>query len=61
MITLVSQSAALVQRLRARAARLAAARAASRPRRRSAARSASDWHSATALWPDFTGVSRDGK
>lgn len=56
MIVLASQSAALVQRLRARAARLAAARG-----RRPATRAPTDWHSATALWPDFTGVSRDGK
>lgn len=56
MIALASQSAALVQRLRARAARLAASHGRNR-----AARAPTDWHSATALWPDFTGVSRDGK
>lgn len=56
MIALSSQSAALVQRLRARTARLAAARI-----RRPVSRAPADWHSATALWPDFTGVSRDGK
>ncbi len=58
MITLASRSAALVQRLRARAARLAVTRAAVRGRRR---RTPTDWHSATALWPDFTGVRRDGE
>lgn len=60
MIVLASQSAALVQRLRARAARLAASHAAARSPSRSG-RAPTDWHSATALWPDFTGVSRDGK
>lgn len=59
MITVASQSAALVQRLRARATRLADAYAVTRSRR--AARKPTDWHSATSLWPDFTGVSRDGK
>jgi hypothetical protein len=39
----------LVQRLRARAARLAANRADTLRRDRRA-----DWRSATALWPDFT-------
>jgi hypothetical protein len=57
MITLASQSAALVQRLRARAVRLAVTRTAARGRRRTP----TDWHSATNLWPDFTGVSSDGK
>lgn len=60
MIALASQSAALVQRLRARAARLAGAYAAKRRPRR-AGRSRVDWHSATDLWPEFTGVSSDGK
>ena len=60
MIALRSQSSALVQRLRARAARLVANRAAARGHYR-AARAPTDWHSATDLWPDFTGVSRDGK
>jgi len=55
MIALRSQSAALVKRLSARAARLALARAAR------ARRAPTDWHSATDLWPDFTGVRRDGK
>lgn len=46
----------LVQRLRVRAARLAAERAAkARPPRRS------DWHSAASLWPDLFGDPRDGK
>lgn len=61
MIALRSQTAALVQRLRARAARMAVLQAATKPRRRKTARSSTDWHSAAALWPDFTGVSRDGK
>lgn len=56
MIALASQSAALVQRLRARAMRLAVTRG-----QRRARRAPTDWHSATALWPDFTGVSRNGK
>jgi hypothetical protein len=60
MITVATQYAALVQRLRARAARLAASYGTSRTRRRGA-RSPTDWHSATDLWPDFTGVSRNGK
>jgi hypothetical protein len=59
MISVTAQSAALVQRLRARAARLAAAYAARGPRR--TRRSRVDWHSATDLWPEFTGVSSDGK
>jgi hypothetical protein len=59
MIALASRSAALVQRLRARAARLAVTRAAARSRRQH--RGLTDWHSATDLWPDFTGASRDGK
>lgn len=60
MIALRSQTAALAQRLRARAARLAIIQVAT-PRRRKTPRALTDWHSATALWPDFTGVSRDGK
>lgn len=60
MISVTAQSAALVQRLRARAARLAAAYVAARGPRR-IARSRVDWHSATDLWPEFTGVSSDGK
>lgn len=59
MIRVTAQSAALVQRLRERATRLAAAYAASRVRR--ARRRRADWHSASALWPDFTGDSSDGK
>jgi hypothetical protein len=56
MIRVRAEAAPLVQRLRARAARIAAGYlAARRPRRRS------DWHSATALWPEFTGDRRDGK
>lgn len=61
MITVTPQSAALAQRLRARAARLAASCLAARGARRRGARPQTDWHSAAALWPDFTGVSRDGK
>lgn len=59
MIRVTAPSAALVQRLRDHAARLAAGYAAARGRR--TARRRADWHSATALWPDFTGDSRDGK
>ncbi len=52
MISAAVPSVRLVQRLRARAERLAANRAASR---RSVARSAgADWRSATSLWPEFT-------
>jgi hypothetical protein len=46
----------LVQRLRARAARIAASHA---TKHRSPARS--DWHSAATLWPDLFGDPRDGK
>lgn len=59
MIRVSTRSAALVQRLRTQAARLANAYAASRRQCR-AARSM-DWHSATSLWPEFTGGSADGK
>ena len=55
MIRVKAEAATLVQRLRARAARLAANRVAARRRRKS------DWHSATALWPDFTGDPSHGK
>jgi hypothetical protein len=58
MIVLATRSAALVQRLRARVMRLAATRTAARRR---TGRAPTDWHSPTALWPDFTGVRRDGK
>jgi len=51
-----ARSDQLIQRLRARAARIAAARAA---RRRPSQRT--DWHSAASLWPDLFGDSRDGK
>ena len=56
MIRASARADQLVQRLRARAARIAAGRAA---KRRLAARS--DWHSAAALWPDLLGEPRDGK
>jgi hypothetical protein len=59
MIAFRSQSAALIRRLTARAARLALARTATRVRR--GPRAPIDWHSAADLWPDFTGASRDGK
>lgn len=60
MISVTAQSAALVQRLRTRAARLAATYSTALGPRR-AGRSRTDWHSATDLWPEFTGESRDGK
>lgn len=56
MIRASARADRLVQRLRARAARVAALRAA---KWRPAARS--DWHSAAALWPDLLGDPRDGK
>jgi len=56
MIRALARADRLVQRVRARAARIAALRAAER---RPAARS--DWHSAAALWPDLLGDPRDGK
>lgn len=59
MIRASAPGSALVQRLQNRAAKIAAELAAER-RKTSAARSA-DWHSAAALWPDFTGETRDGK
>jgi len=56
MIRAAARGDQLIQRLRARAARIAAARMAKRrpPQR-------TDWHSATALWPDLFGDPRDGK
>jgi hypothetical protein len=60
MIAVTTHSAALVRRLRARAARLAGSFGAARRRGRGR-RSLTDWHSATDLWPEFTGGSRDGK
>lgn len=56
MIRASARADQLVQRLRARAARIAAGRA---TKRRPPARS--DWHSAAALWPDLLGDPRDGK
>lgn len=58
MIRVSARGAQLVQRLRARAEQIAAARAAARrlrPEQRS------DWRSAAALWPDLFGDPRDGK
>ena len=52
MISAAAASVRLVQRLRARAERLVAVRALSLRRRRRSA--GEDWHSATALWPEFT-------
>jgi hypothetical protein len=60
MIAVSTQYAALAQRLRTRAARLAGTFGAARRRGRGR-RSLTDWHSATDLWPEFTGGSRDGK
>lgn len=57
MIRVTERGTELVQRLRLRAARIAAGYAAALrppPRR-------TDWHSASALWPDLFGESRDGK
>lgn len=51
MINAAAATVQLVQRLRARADRLAAGRAASLRLQR---RSGIDWHSATDLWPEFT-------
>lgn len=52
MISAFATSTRLVQRLRARANRIATSHtAALRRRRRSPPE---DWHSATDLWPDFT-------
>lgn len=58
MIRAVARAGQLVQRLRARAERIAAGRAA-RYRRRTDPRPG--WHSAEALWPDLFGEHRDGK
>ena len=57
MIRASARAATLVQRLRLRAARLVADRA---PARRSR-RQRTDWHKASALWPDLFGDARDGK
>lgn len=56
MIRVSARMGPLMQRLRVRASRLVAKRAVSlgRPKR-------TDWHSATALWPDMFGEPRDGK
>jgi hypothetical protein len=56
MIRAAARAAPLIQRLRARAARIAAARVAARRQR-----ARTDWHSAAALWPDFAGDPKDGK
>lgn len=48
----------LVQRLRERAARVAADLLAHHSGR---GRARSDWHSASALWPDILGEDSDGK
>ncbi len=55
MISAVAAGERLVQRLRARAERLVAGRAASRRRQ------GSDWRSAAALWPDLFGDDARGK
>jgi hypothetical protein len=52
MISAAAATARLVQRLRVRTERIVAARAAAL--RRSRRSSGGDWHSATALWPEFT-------
>lgn len=56
MIRAAARAGPLVQRLRARAARIAAARVAAKRQR-----TRTDWHSAAALWPDFAGGIDDGK
>jgi hypothetical protein len=58
MIRVSARGAQLVQRLRARAERIADQHAAT-GRLRSAQRS--NWRSAAALWPDLFGDPRDGK
>ena len=58
MIRVAARADLLVQRLRARAARIVAARAALR---RARPQQGADWHSAAALWPDLFGDARDGK
>jgi hypothetical protein len=59
MIRVTARAGELVQRLRKRAARIAAGHAAEQ-RKRAVSRRA-DWHSASALWPDLFGDRRDGK
>lgn len=59
MIRVTGSTAALAQRLGARAGLLAKRLAAAR-RKRGGGRG-SDWHSAATLWPDFTGDQADGK
>ncbi|WP_172438949.1 hypothetical protein [Porphyrobacter sp. TH134] len=56
MISASARGDMLLQRLRARAARIVAARAA---QRRTHQRP--DWHSAAALWPDLFGDPGNGK
>jgi hypothetical protein len=58
MIRAAARTDQLVQRLRARALRIVAERAAARPLRSTRR---SDWHSAETLWPDLFGDLRDGK
>ncbi len=59
MIRVNARASELVQRLRIRAARIAAGRAVAQ-RKRAVSRRA-DWHSASVLWPDLFGDRRDGK
>jgi len=56
MIRAAARGDHLIQRLRARAARVAAARRADQLRSQR-----SDWHSAASLWPDLFGDTRDGE
>jgi hypothetical protein len=53
MIRAAAASNRLVQRLRARAERMLAGRAAAKAREHR--RQGAEWRSAAALWPDFTG------
>lgn len=55
MIRVSARTGQLAQRLRAQAARFAAAHLRKRPRGRA------DWHSAAALWPEMFGDIHDGK
>ena len=59
MIRVSAPAVALVRRLLERASRLAEQRAATQIRRGSIRRP--DWHSATDLWPEFTGDRHDGE
>lgn len=59
MIRASSRTGQLVQRLRARAARIVNERIDTLHHKQR--RTRADWHSAAALWPDLFGDQRDGK